>query len=285
MRSRRVDESAGELLVEGLEFDYARPGEKPDCQWRLKAERERMLTGSRWMPQRALLAVEQADGLLERRGRSKRRSLLLEELIGQDFDVDEDDVPRLHRGTRPGRIISAIDPEMRHGRKSQHQRFDGYKLSAAVTNSSEPLIMSVHVCPGGESDGPQAKHLIDAQPAERRPERILGDTAYGNGPVRGDLAERQVDVLAPVPEGTVLEEGRLRKADFAIDLDAGTVTCPAGHTVAISDRDTRGSSCEFRQDALRRLSAEGCVLPDTAATADPAGRARGASDRRPRRAR
>ena len=30
---------------------------------------------------------------------------------------------------------------------------------------------------------------------------MLGDTAYGNGPVRAELAERDVDALAPVPEG------------------------------------------------------------------------------------
>ena len=81
---------------------------------------------------------------------------------------------------------------MQHGRKSAQSRFDGYKLSAAVSNTSEPLIMTVHVAPGGESDGPQAKHLIDSQPPERRPNRILGDTAYGNGVVRSELAERNV---------------------------------------------------------------------------------------------
>ena len=57
--------------------------------------------------------------------------------------------------------------------------------------------MAVHVAPGGESDGPQAKHLIDSQPPEQRPQRIVGDTAYGNGVVRAELAERHVDVLAP----------------------------------------------------------------------------------------
>jgi hypothetical protein len=41
---------------------------------------------------------------------------LLRELIGQDFEVDQDGVPRLHRGTRQDRIISTLDPEMRHGR-------------------------------------------------------------------------------------------------------------------------------------------------------------------------
>ena len=70
---------------------------------------------------------------------------------------------------------------MRHGRKSQHQRFDGYKLSATATNTAEPLITAVDVAPASEQDGPQAKGLIDAQAAGRRPPRLLGDTATGPG--------------------------------------------------------------------------------------------------------
>jgi Transposase DDE domain/Transposase domain (DUF772) len=227
-----VDLDAGAALASGLEFDYEKPGEKPECQWRLKAERERMLTRVAQDAQRAVLAVEQADGLLEDEQVTAAYELL-GDLVGQDFDVDQDGVPRLHRGTRPGRIISTIDPEMQHGRKSSSQRFDGYKLSAAVSNTSEPLIMAVHVAPGGESDGPQAKHLIDQQPPDQRPNRILGDTAYGNGVVRAELAERQVDVLAPVPEGEIVE-GRVGKRDFTIDPAAGTVTCPAGHTATVT---------------------------------------------------
>ncbi|MGH3782754.1 MAG: transposase, partial [Pseudonocardiaceae bacterium] len=227
-----VDADTGEALAAGLEFDYSRPGEKPDCQWRLKAERERMLTRVAQDAQRALQAVTQADGLLDDE-QVKAAHELLGELIGQDFDVDKDDVPRLHRGTRSGRIISTIDPEMQHGRKSSQSRFDGYKLSAAVTNTSEPLIMAVHVAPGGEADGPQAKHLIDTQSPEHRPGRILGDTAYGNGVIRSELAGRNVDVLAPVPDGTLVED-RVGKRDFRIDPDAGTVTCPAGHTATIT---------------------------------------------------
>jgi Transposase DDE domain len=143
---------------------------------------------------------------------------------------------------------------MRHGRKSSQQRFDGYKLSAAVTNNPEPLIMAVHVAPGGENDGPQAKHLIDAQAKGRRPERVLGDTAYGNGPAREELAKRNVEVLAPVPEGKVVE-GRFGKHDFAIDLKHGTVSCPAGHTVQIGV-----SAKGFRQAGFSAKVCGGCPL-------------------------
>jgi len=250
-----VDEEAGEQLADGVEFDYSRPNEKADARWRVKAERERMLTRIAQDAERAVEAVEHAEGLLDDE-RVAAAHGLLRELIGQDFEIDQDGVPRLYRGTRQGRIISTVDTEMRHGRKSSQQLFDGYKLSAAATNSSEPLIIAVHVCPAGETDGPQAKHLIDGQPPGRQPDRILGDTAYGNGPVRAELAERQVDVLAPVPEGKV-EDDRLGKREFHIDMAAGTVTCPGGHTVPISISETGFRGANFTTAMCR-----GCPLKE-----------------------
>src|SRR5947209_4740562 len=77
--------------------------------------------------ERALQAVGQAAGLLDDEAVAEAHGLL-RELVGQDFDVDDDGVPRLHRGTASGRIISTVDTEMRHGRKSSSQRFDGYKI-------------------------------------------------------------------------------------------------------------------------------------------------------------
>jgi hypothetical protein len=254
-----VDQDAGGRLVDGLEFDYSRPNEKPDARWRVRAERERMLTRIAQDAERALEAVEQADGLLDDE-RVAAAHGLLRELIGQDFEIDQDGIPRLYRGTRQGRIISTVDPEMRHGRKSSQTRFDGYKLSAAATNSNEPLITAVGVCAAGETDGPQAKHLIDSQPPERQPERILGDTAYGNGPTRAELAERQVDVLAPVPEGKV-EEDRLGKREFHIDMTAGTVTCPAGHTVPISISKTGFRGANFTTAMCRECPLKARCCP------------------------
>jgi hypothetical protein len=248
-----LDERAGRRLDDGLEFDYARPNDKPDCRWRETAERERMLTRVAEDAERALQAVEGADGLLaDERVCDAHR--LLRELIGQDFDIDDDGIPRLYRGTRADRIVSTVDPQMRHGRKSQHQRFDGYKLSATATNSDAPLITAVNVATASEQDGPQAKHLIDAQAAGRRPARLLGDTAYGTGPVRAELAAREVDVLAPVPDGPV-KDGRLAKRDFHIDLAAGRVTCPTGQRAAI-----RTEPSGQRRASFAKALCDGCPL-------------------------
>jgi transposase len=255
-----VDRDAAGQLDRALEFDYTRPSDKPDCRWRERAERERMLTRVARDAERALQAVEQADGLLDDDAVADAQRLL-RELIGQDFDIDDDGVPRLHRGTRADRIISVVDPEMRHGRKSQHQRFDGFKLSAAVTNTEVPLITAVDVAPACEQDGPQAKHLVDAQPPARRPPRVLGDTAYGIGPVRAELAERGIDVLAPLAPG-MTKPGRFGKRDFDVDLDAATVTCPAGRIAAIRTEPKGGRRARFAKaacDACRLR--DRCVQP------------------------
>jgi hypothetical protein len=65
-----------------------------------------------------------------------------------------------------------------------------------------PLITAVDLAPASEQDGPQAKLLIDNQRERRRPKRVLGDTAYGNGPVRAELAERDVDVASYISAST-----------------------------------------------------------------------------------
>jgi hypothetical protein len=257
-----VDEAVARRLDDGLEFDYARPDDKPDCRWRDRAARERMLTRVAQDAERGLRAVEHADGLLGEE-RVADAHALLRELIGQDFDIDADGVPRLHQGTRGDRIISTVDVEMRHGRKSQHQRFDGYKLSATATNTREPLLTAVEVAPACEQDGPQAAPLVDAQPQARRPQRLLGDAAYGTGPVRADMARRDIEVLAPVPEPPVID-GRLGKRDFRIDLGAGTVTCPAGQIAQVRTEPSGKRRASFAKAACDRCPLrDRCVAPGT----------------------
>jgi transposase len=255
-----VDPDVAGRLDRALEFDYQRPNDKPDCRWREKAERERMLTRVAEDAERALRAVEQADDLLAEASVADAHKLL-RALIGQDFDIDDDGVPRLHRGTRADRIISTVDPEMRHGRKSQHQRFDGFKLSAAVTNTEVALITAVQVAAASAQDGPQAKHLIDGQPPGRRPPRVLGDTAYGIGPVRAELAERDVEVLAPLPPGSA-KRGRFAKRDFAIDPAARTVTCPAGQVASIRTEPNGARRARFAKAGCDRCQLrDRCVEP------------------------
>ena len=257
-----ADAEAGGRLARGLDFDYARPREKPECDWRSKPAREEILTRVAQDAERALRAVEAEPDLLGEEAVAEAHRLL-REIVGQDFQADEDDVPRLRRGIARDRVLSVHDPEMRHGRKSQHQRFDGYKIHAAGP-AGVPLIAAVEVRPGGEQDGPQAAGLLDQQPAATRPRRLLGDTAYGDQITRAGVEARAVEVLAPVPERRPPGD-RLGKRDFAIDLGAGTVTCPAGQVAPISPRPQRSG---VRRAAFPRRVCAPCPLARRCVAAD-----------------
>ncbi len=249
-----ADAEAASDLRNGLEFDYARPRQKPECDWRRKAAREAMLTRVAQDARRALAGVGAEPALVAEPAVAEALALL-GDLVGQDFEIDADDVPRLRRGVAKGRILSVVDPEMRHGRKSASSRFDGYKIHAAATDDGR-LISALEVSPGGDRDGAHAGALIDSQPEGARPRRLLGDTAYGDQVTRADLEGRRVEVLAPVPEGTPRGE-RLGKRAFRIDLDAATVTCPAGQVAIIPA--TPGTS-GLRRATFRRAGCAGCDL-------------------------
>ena len=102
----------------------------------------------------------------------------------------------MRRGRRTRQVLSAHDPEMRHGRKTAAKPFTGYKLHAAA--ATEALLTSICVSPANEHDGQHAGTLIDAEPEERRLKQVIGDTAYGNIECREALEERSVEVLAQV---------------------------------------------------------------------------------------
>lgn len=254
-----ADPDAAGALRAGLEFDYQRPRQKPDCDWRSKPAREKILTRIAQDARRALAGV-QAEPALAAEPAVADALTLLGDLVGQDFEIDHDDIPRLRRGVASGRILSVVDPEMRHGRKSSAARFDGYKIHAAA-GSDGRLITALEISPGGDRDGDHAAALIDSQAAERRPTRILGDTAYGDQVTRAALELREVGVLAPVPGGPS-GEGRFSKADFTIDLAAATVRCPAGKIAHLGARHASGQRVAgFRRAQCADCASAGACLP------------------------
>ena len=60
---------------------------------------------------------------------------------------------------------------------------------------------------------------------------VYGDSAYGTGPVLEDLEAAGVVAFLKTQPARA-PGGRFPKTEFRIDLDALTVSCPAGHTVS-----------------------------------------------------
>jgi transposase len=190
-------EGAAADLASGLRFDYSRPREKPAGDWEDKASREALLAEVASDAVRALRAVAE-DEELAAEAEIAEAAKLLREIVGQEFEVEDDEVPRRRRGRRKRQIVSAHDPEMRHGRQTAARPFTGYKIHAAAV-AEAPILTSITLSPANEHDGHHAGGLFDQQPARRRPKRVIGDTAYGNVEAREELERRSISVLAPVP--------------------------------------------------------------------------------------
>jgi hypothetical protein len=84
------------------------------------------------------------------------------------------------------------------------------------------------------------------------------------------MAGRGIDLIAPAPP-PVAPGGRFTKADFTIDLAAGTATCPAGHTVSPRRYRTKGQGLKRVQFQFPAELCGGCPLR-ASCTTSPRGR-------------
>ena len=78
---------------------------------------------------------------------------------------------------------------------------------------------------------------------------VLGDSAYGSGPVLAALEDQQHHAVIkpwPLHRNPRLGDDQFNRDDFDIDYDARTVTCPNDETVPInkSGRAAFGSRCK-----------------------------------------
>jgi len=199
-------------------------GAKPDIDWQDPVARKAHL-GELVAAGRALLAeVDDIDDPAV-----AAPAALLAQVIDSDVEDDDDGTPQIRQGVAADRTISHSDPEMRHGRKSASRRFDGHKMDVIADEGSE-LVLGVEVRAGNAGDGEGAVPLLGqvmALPGIAIT-TLLGDMAYSDGDVRAAVENQGAELVAKVPP--VTNGGRFPKTDFDIDLDAGTVTCPALET-------------------------------------------------------
>jgi transposase/IS5 family transposase len=136
---------------------------------------------------------------------------------------------QIRQGVAKDRVVSVGDPEMRHGHKSHNRRWDGYKAHVSVTAESE-FVTAVEVTAANVHDGKAARELIEGQEQHGlTPEAYVGDMAYSFAELRHWVAEADSEMVAAVPPATT-SKGCFSKDAFTVDLEEGTVTCPAGQT-------------------------------------------------------
>jgi hypothetical protein len=167
---------------------------------------------------------------------------LLATVLGQDLEPGPDGRIRVARRVARDRVISTVDPETRHGHKTDAKGFDGYKGHVALDPDAE-LVTAVAVTPGNAGDASVALALIETDLAAcAEPVTVYGDAAYGTGSVLAALDDAGAVSRVKVQAATGIP-GHFTKDDFTIDLVARTVTCPAGRVAPI--QGIRRPAAEF----------------------------------------
>jgi hypothetical protein len=238
-------ELAGELRgVLRRDDDYVAAG-KPACDYDDAAARAELvdaLAGDAY----ALLAALQGKELDPALAQAAK---LLATVTGQDLEQDAAGVFKIARRVAPDRVISVVDADARHGHKTSARGFDGYKGHVAADPDSE-IITATQATAGNSGDAEVAEHLLAdllpgdhddaadgdggqaAAPAGEGQPAVYGDAAYGSGELIAQLDGATIyNGIKCQPPAAVKDH--FPKDRFAIDLDAKTVTCPAGVTVPI----------------------------------------------------
>ena len=173
---------------------------------------------------------------------AEARAELIDALVadaGQDVEPGDgsdgtDGRWRIARRVASDRVISVHDPDTRHVHKTVHRRTDGYKAHVAV----EPDTGLVTDCSLRQASGAanhEAAVGLELLANEDPGLEVLGDSAYGSrrcppGPGLMPVIRWWSNRFRCTPSSTADSP----RDDFIVDEAGGQVTCPAGHTVAIT---------------------------------------------------
>jgi hypothetical protein len=254
--AREVPGAAGTIAAVCTGHDYSRPG-KPKIDWDDPAAKDALVSALVNDANAVAAALAGAD--LDEDAAAALALLAL--VAGQDVEPAEgsdgrDGRWRIARKVAEDRVISVVDPEARHTRKSPEARRDGYRAhvaadpqtgiitdekltGAAGQDNSDPAVAAEFLA--AEAAGQDTGDDRDGDP----PLAWYGDSAYGTGDLRDVIGKAgQQAVIKPRPVRPAVEGG-FTTDDFTVDAAAGTVTCPAGITRQVTARNAVifGAAC------------------------------------------
>jgi IS5 family transposase len=226
-RVRRLVPQAAVVSVSAHDYDAAG---KPICAWDDPDAKSALVSG---LVNDARSIIENLDGVALDATQADTVGLL-GLVSGQDVEPGDDEGSwRIAQRVAPDRVISTVDPQSRHMHKSRAVYRDGYKAHVAVEPETG-LITATTLTPANAGDGPTGIELLAG---EEPGLQVLADSAYGSGDVRVALAQAGHDTAIkaiPLRRNPKLGADQFNRDDFVINHHTRTVSCPGGHTVAIS---------------------------------------------------
>jgi hypothetical protein len=250
--ARKIAETAAALLGIGLE-EVCRLGQCPvllassvkaglDLNWSDPVQKAEAMNDlcitidslSAWVAQKLPQAVTEQPLLpyIEK----------LAQVKAQDLEVVNGKTA-IRQGVAPDRLISIEDPEMRHGRKSKSKKFNGYKEHQASWQGTG-LILAAAVVAANQPDEEGGILLFADVERIGHIVRLDIDRAYINGPYVDKVETGGGEVLCkpwPIRNSKKL----FTKANFKLDLELMTITCPQGEVEPIE----LGETVRFDEDA------------------------------------
>jgi hypothetical protein len=148
------------------------------------------------------------------------------------------------------RVVSVVDPDARHMHKSRSSYRDGDKAHLAVEPETGLVCAATLTRPPRPTVPPGCRCLTGRARA-----RGAGRHRLWRRTRAALTAAGHAQLIKPIPLRPAVPGG-FTKDDFAIDLHAGTVTCPAGHIVAVTPGgravfDWRCRPCPLREGCTR----------------------------------
>jgi len=260
--ARVVPGAAGQVAAVCTGHDYSKPG-KPEIDWDDPPAKDALVSALVNDANALVAALQDRD--LDEQAASALALLAL--VAGQDVEPaggsdGTDGRWRIARKVAEDRVISTVDPDARHTRKSPEARRDGYRAHvaanpetgiitdekltrAAGAENSDPAVaeefLAAEAAAGGApcggtagSSGSPGAGGPDDGAAAGRDLSWYGDSAYGTGDLRGAIGDAgHQAVIKPKPLQAPVKGG-FTVDDFTVSEEQGTVTCPAGHTVPLS---------------------------------------------------
>jgi nucleotide-binding universal stress UspA family protein len=203
----------------GLDVDWTDPQAPTEALQRLVHQLEAL---EAWVQRRLPEALPQ--------GPLREHVATLHQVQAQDLEPQPNGQGvRVREGVAPERRCSIEDAEMRHGRKSKHKRFNGYKRHLA-TDLDHDLILACAVTPANRPEAEAAEPLkADIERREVGPiDELYIDCGYLSSPVVPAVRKAGGAVICRpwgVANGEVFS-----KPDFKLNLQDRTITCPGGYT-------------------------------------------------------
>ena len=244
-RVRRLAPAAAGLVL-GHDYD-ARA--RPVCDWDDPDERAWLIDDLVTDAQRVLDALDGSE-LTEEQAQA---AALLAVVAGQDVEADPK-VPgrwRIARRVVPGRVISTVDPEARHARKSRSRRSDGYKAHICAEPDTG-LITAVELTTADTSDAQVGPRLLQQDPTAPHNTTDTTDTDTGSDTTDTDTGSDTTDTDT---------------GSDTTDTDTGSDTADTDTGSDTADTDTGSDTDTVDTAAVGDVGAEGfvgLVLADSA---------------------